>query len=145
MREIADIQRFLDAQAVSFDQALAELTRGQKESHWMWYIFPQLAALGRSDTAKFFGIADLEEAQCYLLNQTLNKRLNACARAVLLHPDKSINRIMGAIDAVKLRSSATLFWRADGIGEIGQLTQGILDMFFKGQACPLTLENLEKS
>jgi uncharacterized protein (DUF1810 family) len=136
---MADLQRFLDAQDYTLEVAISELTKGQKESHWMWFVFPQLAALGRSDTARFFGIADLAEAQDYLKNETLNRRLKDCARAVVLHRGKSIKFVMGEVDALKLRSSATLFSRADATGETGRLMRDVLGVFYKGQECKLTL------
>jgi uncharacterized protein (DUF1810 family) len=142
---MADFQRFLDAQENTFEQALSELINGQKESHWMWFIFPQLTVLGRSDTAKFFGITDIAEARDYLKVDALNRRLIDCAHAITLHHGKNIKAVMGDVDALKLRSCATLFCRADEFGEIGQLMRGILKSFYKGQGCPLTLKALGRA
>ncbi len=111
----------------------------------MWFIFPQLRVLGRSDTAKFFGITDLAEAQDYLKVDALNRRLIDCVRALTLHHGKNIKAVMGDVDALKLRSCATLFWRADEFGDIGQLMRGILQSFYKGQGCPLTLQALSRA
>ena len=104
-----NLERFLKAQESSYDIALQELNDGRKRSHWMWYIFPQLKALGYSETALYYGIADMEEAKSYLAHPILKARLVACCEAILLHKDKSALRILGDIDAMKLKSSMTLF------------------------------------
>jgi uncharacterized protein (DUF1810 family) len=102
------LNRFVSAQADSYDQALAELRRGRKTSHWMWWIFPQIAGLGRSDTARFYAIADAAEARAYLAHPLLGPRLIEASEAVVAAPG-SAEAIMGGIDAVKLKSSMTLF------------------------------------
>ncbi len=103
------LQRFVDAQdrAGTYDQALAELRAGRKESHWMWFVFPQLAGLGRSPTARTYGIASLAEAHAYLGHPVLGPRLRESARALIAHSDRSAEEILGEIDAIKLRSSMT--------------------------------------
>lgn len=107
------VQRFIAAQERDYDQALCELRKGQKISHWMWYIFPQIAGLGRSPTAQFYAIADLEEAQAYLTNPLLGPRLVSCVEALLHWANKrTAEQIMGPVDALKLRSSLTLFEQA---------------------------------
>lgn len=131
---MADLSRFHDAQAETWPTALAELTAGRKLSHWMWYIFPQLASLGHSPTAKHFGISGLEEARAYLADPTLGPRLHEAARALLLHRTQPPEAILGPTDAMKLRSSATLFRAAGGGSEF----QAILDAFYAGDPCPLT-------
>ncbi|MDP3339735.1 DUF1810 domain-containing protein [Frigidibacter sp.] len=129
------LHRFHTAQEDTYATALAELQAGQKRSHWMWFVFPQLASLGRSGTAKFYGIADLAEAQAYLADPVLGPRLIACAEAMLLHPNRTAETILGPVDAMKLRSSATLFARAgDSAAPFGQ----ILQAFYAGSPCPLT-------
>ena len=133
-----DLARFLSAQHATFPTALAELKRGRKETHWMWFIFPQLAALGRSATAKHYGIAGLAEARAYLAHPVLGPRLHEAASAILMHGDERPETILGPIDALKLRSSATLFREAGG----GPDFQAILDSFYAGEACPLTLAAL---
>lgn len=138
---MADLERFVEAQERSYQTALAELRAGRKSSHWMWFIFPQLGALGRSATAKFYGIADAEEARAYLAHHVLGPRLRACAEAVLAHAGKRPERILGEVDAMKLRSSATLFREAGG----GPPFQEILNAFYGGRACGLTLEALATS
>lgn len=134
------LSRFHDAQAPVYDRALDELHSGAKRSHWMWFIFPQLRGLGRSHMATFFGLADLAEAQAYLADPVLGPRLSDCAAAVLSHPDKAAEAIMGGIDAVKLRSCATLFEAAGGGPEFGAL----LDAFYGGARCPRTLALLRE-
>jgi uncharacterized protein (DUF1810 family) len=108
-----DLHRFIEAQATTFETALAELRAGKKESHWMWFIFPQLAALGRSATARFYGIASLSEAQAYFEHQVLGPRLQLCVET--LEPwarVRTAEEILGPVDAMKLRSCLTLFDRA---------------------------------
>ena len=106
------LQRFLDAQASVIDTALAELRSGRKRSHWMWFVFPQLGVLGRSATAKFYGIASIDEARQYVAHPVLGPRLLACTEAVLTHAGKSANAIFGSPDDLKFRSCLTLFSRA---------------------------------
>jgi uncharacterized protein (DUF1810 family) len=109
-----DLDRFVMAQADGvFEQALAELQGGQKRSHWMWFIFPQHRELGRSPTAKFFGLSGVEEARAYAGHPLLGKRLRDCARALLRHlGTTSPEAILGPIDALKLRSSMEIFAEA---------------------------------
>jgi len=108
-----DLRRFLDAQAQTYDQALAELRAGQKRTHWMWFVFPQIAGLGRSGMAQRFAIADLDEARAYLAHPVLGRRLVECAGALTALDVDDPVRVMGSIDAQKLRSSMTLFAHAD--------------------------------
>lgn len=135
---MSDLRRFHSAQEPVFQTALAELESGRKTSHWMWFIFPQLRSLGRSPTAQHYGIENLEEARAYLDDPVLKDRLTRAALAVLSHRDKSAKAMLGPIDALKLRSSATLFREAGG----GPEFQAILDAFYAGQPCSLTLEAL---
>jgi uncharacterized protein (DUF1810 family) len=107
-----NLQRFLDAQDGSFDAALAELGAGSKQGHWMWFVFPQLARLGRSPTAKFYGIASLAEAAAYLDHPILGERLRRSVEAILPYVAKRTpEQILGFVDAMKLKSSLTLFDR----------------------------------
>lgn len=140
---MTDLSRFHDAQAPIFDAALAELRAGRKRSHWMWFIFPQLRGLGRSPTAQHFGIADLSEARAYLADQVLSKRLTACANAVLAHSGATAEEILGPIDALKLKSSATLF-REAGTDQTARLMQEVLDRFYHGEDCVPTLSLLTR-
>ncbi len=107
-----DLDRFVRAQADSYDNALAELRAGTKRSHWMWYVFPQIAGLGQSAMARRYEIRDLDQARAYLAHPLLGPRYAAAAEALLPHRDRSATSIMGTIDAMKLRSSLTLFDRA---------------------------------
>jgi uncharacterized protein (DUF1810 family) len=128
-----DLQRFIDAQngEESFIQALAELHAGRKTSHWMWFVFPQIAGLGQSEMSGRYAIASLEEARAYLAHPVLGPRLVECARALLSDHGKSAREILGEIDAIKLRSSMTLFARADPNQSV---FQQVLDRYFDGEA-----------
>lgn len=134
------LDRFLAAQIQTYETALAELAQGHKRSHWMWFIFPQLRGLGQSSTAQFYGIADQDEAERYLANPFLQTRLLSCVEAVLRHPDLSADDILGTVDAVKLRSSATLFALASSDNDV---FIRVLGQFFEGMPCSRTLQLLE--
>lgn len=109
-----DLSRFLNAQEQVYQFALAEMKKGRKTSHWIWYIFPQLKVLGRSSKAQYYGIENLDEAKEYLADETLRARLLEISQAVLDNGNTDIKYIMGSsIDAVKLCSSMTLFHLAD--------------------------------
>ena len=135
-----NLERFLKAQDSSYDIALQELNDGRKRSHWMWYIFPQLKALGYSETALYYGIADMEEAKSYLAHPILKARLVACCEAILLHKDKSALRILGDIDAMKLKSSMTLF--AFASDEENSIFHQVLAQFYGGKMDQRTREIL---
>jgi uncharacterized protein (DUF1810 family) len=137
---VADLQRFVDAQDGDHDRALAELRAGEKRSHWMWFVFPQLAGLGRSAMAQQYAISSLDEARAYLDHPVLGARLRECTRAVLDAVPRSAEQIFGGIDAVKLRSSMTLFARAAGPDET--LFTDVLAAYFDGAADPLTTQKL---
>jgi uncharacterized protein (DUF1810 family) len=139
---MSDLTRFGIAQRDTYDTALAELMQGRKQTHWMWFIFPQLKVLGRSETARHFGIADLAEARAYLADADLGPGLIAVARAVLSHPDRSATQIMGPVDALKLRSSATLFREAAQDAQTRAVFDAILTTFHDGQPCEVTLAHL---
>ena len=124
-----DLSRFLSAQHEVYSRALDELHAGDKRSHWMWFIFPQIAGLGRSDMARRYAILDLAEAQAYLAHPTLGPRLRECMAAVLAHAGvRTAEAIFGGIDAVKLRSSTTLF---EAAGD-DQTCADVLNAFFAG-------------
>ena len=133
---MADLSRFVAAQAPVYGQALAELRRGRKESHWMWFVFPQLAGLGRSPTAQFYAIESLEEARSYLAHPLLGPRLAECTEAALRHRGLDAEEIFGSIDAIKFRSSMTLFEAAGGSCD---LFAPALSAFFGGARDPATL------
>ncbi|RNE62494.1 DUF1810 domain-containing protein [Cryobacterium tepidiphilum] len=128
-----DLERFVSAQDDdgTYDRALAEVRRGRKVTHWMWFVFPQLAGLGHSAMAQRYAIASLAEAQAYLAHPLLGPRLVVCATAVIEAPAPSAEAIFGAVDARKLRSSMTLFLRADPAGTV---FQAVLDARFDGTA-----------
>ncbi len=109
------LERFVSAQdaGATYTAALAELRAGRKRSHWMWFVFPQLAGLGHSSAAQHFAISGLPEARAYLAHPVLGRRLRECAGTLLELPGRSAPEIFGGIDAMKLRSSMTLFMRAD--------------------------------
>jgi uncharacterized protein (DUF1810 family) len=126
-----DLDRFVTAQAAEvYDRALAELRRGRKTSHWMWFIFPQITGLGFSPTSQYYAIASLDEARAYLAHPVLGMRLRECARAVAAHEDSTPEQIFGGIDALKLHSSMTLFHLA--APDEPAFTE-VLDQFFEGR------------
>ena len=133
-----DLQRFVDAQRDTYDRAIDELRRGRKASHWMWFVFPQLRGLGRSETSRSYGIDGIAEARTYAAHPLLGPRLRAACKAILAAPGDAV-AILGPIDAVKLRSSMTLFLRA---APDEPVYGSVLDRFFGGQADPVTLELL---
>jgi uncharacterized protein (DUF1810 family) len=135
-----DLTRFVDAQSRDYARALAELRTGEKRSHWMWYVFPQLAGLGHSPMAQRYAIRSLGEAEAYLHHPVLGPRLLESAEAVLDVAGRSADEIFGSIDALKLRSSATLFSR---VCSPGSSFHRILDRYFDGEPDPRTLELLD--
>ena len=127
-----NLSRFLEAQEWHYQNALAEIKNGHKVSHWIWYIFPQLKALGRSSTAQHYGIENLDEAKEYLANEILRARLLEITQALLELKNNDIEYIMGsAVDKLKLRSSMTLFHLAEPTCEI--FTK-VLEKYFGGQS-----------
>jgi uncharacterized protein (DUF1810 family) len=119
----------------TYERAVAELRAGRKTSHWMWFVFPQLAGLGRSPTAREFSISSLDEARAYLEHEVLGARLVECASIVAGLSGRSAEQIFGGIDAMKLRSSMTLFSRADP----GQpVFAQVLERYYQGQPDPAT-------
>jgi uncharacterized protein (DUF1810 family) len=107
-----DLERFVAAQEGVYDGALRELRAGRKTGHWIWFIFPQLVGLGRSETSRFYGIESVDEARAYLEHPVLGPRLRECVSAVLATSDATADQIFGSLDAMKVRSSMTLFHRA---------------------------------
>ena len=129
------LHRFLDAQEGAMDGALGELRSGRKSGHWIWFVFPQLAGLGRSDMARFYGIASIEEARAYLAHPELGVRLHACVDALLAIEGRSAEEALGPIDAMKVRSSMTLFLRAD---PADPAFLAVLERWYRGTPDPLT-------
>jgi uncharacterized protein (DUF1810 family) len=132
------LERFVDAQRDAYEQALSEVRAGKKASHWMWFIFPQLKGLGRTDTARFYGIAGLAEAQAYLRHPVLGPRLEEIAAALLDLGQHDPHAIFGSPDDLKLRSSMTLFAHAGG----GAVFQQVLAQYYNGKEDDMTLELL---
>jgi uncharacterized protein (DUF1810 family) len=137
-----NVQRFIDAQAPVIDAVMAELNAGEKRTHWMWFIFPQLKALGRSATAKYYGLESMEEAKAYLTQPVLGERLRACTHATLGHRDRSANAIFGSPDDLKFRSSMTLFSIA---APAEPLFRQALQCFFEGHPDPLTVASCDSA
>lgn len=129
------LERFVEAQAAVYEAALSELREGRKRGHWMWFIFPQLLGLGFSAMSVRYAIASAEEAEAYLAHPLLGPRLCDCAEAVNAHRGRSAEAIFGPVDAVKLRSSMTLFDLAGGGPPFGRC----LEAFFDGAPDPRTL------
>jgi uncharacterized protein (DUF1810 family) len=126
-----DLERFVLAQRDIYAGVLAELRRGRKASHWIWFVFPQIAGLGRSPTSQHFAIRSLDEARAYLADPVLGSRLHECARIVLATAGRTPEEIFGSLDAMKFHSSMTLFHRAAPEDPLfGQL----LDHYFEGVA-----------
>jgi uncharacterized protein (DUF1810 family) len=132
-----DLERFVRAQEndACYERALAELRNGRKQTHWMWFVFPQVVGLGHSPTARYFAISGLEEARAYLGHAVLGPRLLECARVLTGLEDTVAEEIFGPIDALKLRSSMTLFLRAD---RNEALFGAVLERFFDGRPDPAT-------
>lgn len=135
-----DLERFVAAQGGIFEAALAELDAGRKRSHWMWFVFPQLRGLGRSDMATFYGIGSLDEARAYLAHPVLGPRLEACARAVVDASARSLHEIFGSPDDMKFCSSMTLF--AIAADDDGSVYRQALDRFCQGRMDEQTLARL---
>ena len=134
-----DLDRFLEAQEGVYDAVLAELRRGRKTGHWMWFVFPQIAGLGRSPAAQQYAIAGIDEARAYVAHPVLGARLRECAAALLTVAGRSAEDILGPIDAMKLRSSMTLFHRA---APDEALFRSVLDRFYDGRPDAATDELL---
>jgi uncharacterized protein (DUF1810 family) len=139
MADSFNLERFVEAQAPVYDQARRELQAGRKESHWMWFIFPQIAGLGQSPTSIRFAIGSLDEAKAYLAHPVLGRRLRECATLVLGVKGGKARDIFGPIDAMKFRSSMTLFARAAPDEDV---FQRCLDKYFAGSPDPATLGRL---
>jgi uncharacterized protein (DUF1810 family) len=139
--DAGNLERFVDAQAHTYEIALNEIIRGRKTSHWMWFVFPQLRGLGSSAMAQQYGLASLDEARAFLAHPVLSRRLGACVAALQDLPRADAEMVFGSVDAIKLRSSLTLFIRAGG----GSLFEAALDRWFSGQADERTDELLERA
>lgn len=134
-----NIQRFIAAQEKAYDMALSEIKSGRKQSHWIWYIFPQIKGLGYSFNSNFYGIDGIEEAREYISNNLLRHRLVEICKELLLH-DVNIKEILGGIDSQKLKSSMTLF----DIVMPDDIFSSVLEKFFDGKRCHRTLTKINK-
>jgi uncharacterized protein (DUF1810 family) len=132
------LERFVTAQDAggTYDRAIEELRAGRKTGHWMWFVFPQIAGLGRSATAQEFAISSLDEARAYLRHPVLGPRLAGSARLLTQVTGRSADQIFGGLDAQKLRSSMTLFLRAEPDSSAGFAQ--VLDQYFDGRPDPAT-------
>lgn len=139
MTGMEDAELFLEAQDPAWPDVRAELSAGRKTSHWMWFVFPQLASLGRSPMSQLFGLADLAEAEAYLAHPALRARLVEAAKLMLAHRGADPVAILGRIDAAKLRSSMTLFAAVPGAPEV---FAEVLEAFYSGVRCPRTLAEI---
>ncbi|MCZ2392980.1 MAG: DUF1810 domain-containing protein [Chitinophagales bacterium] len=138
-----DLNRFIEAQEKKYAIALAEMKSGQKTSHWMWYIFPQIAGLGFSDMAKFYAIRNLEEANAYLAHEVLGKRLREISNVLLMQDTDNANHIFDSPDDMKLHSSMTLFAIADKENP-DNVFEKVIAKYFKGKYDRKTEEILEE-
>lgn len=127
-----DLTRFVEAQEQggTYERALAELRAGRKTTHWMWFVFPQVEGLGSSQMAREYAISSLDEARAYLAHPLLGRRLRECADALLALQERSAEQVLGGVDAMKLRSSMTLFARAD---PEERRFREVLDRFYEGE------------
>ena len=139
MTDPFDLQRFVDAQEPVYPQVREELRAGRKESHWMWFVFPQIAGLGQSPTAVKFAISSLEEASAFLSHPVLGPRLRECAALTLSVEGRTARQIFGPVDEMKFRSSMTLFARA---APEAAVFRQCLDTYFGGAPDPATLAKL---
>lgn len=141
---MAELNRFIEAQDArgTYAKALDELRQGRKTSHWMWYVFPQVAGLGRSETAQRYAVSGLSEARAYLADPVLGQRLRECCMALLDLAGSDPVAVFGSTDAMKLRSSMTLFARAAEVDLDRQLFLDVLQKYFEGDEDPATLDLL---
>lgn len=128
MNPTINLQRFLDAQSRDYENALREIKNGRKQSHWAWYVFPQLKGFGHSYNSEYYGISNIDEACAFYNHPILGSRLIEITTALLEHRDKSIQEILPPVDARKVKSCMTLFW----IASDNPLFKSILDFFYEG-------------
>jgi uncharacterized protein (DUF1810 family) len=132
---MSELDRFLKAQENSFERALSEIENGKKETHWMWYIFPQIKGLGKSYNSIFYGIDSKMEASKYLSHEVLGPRLQICTEALLAHAEKRAHEVLGRGDSMKLKSSMTLFSEVSN----EECFEKVLGAFFNDSKCQRTL------
>lgn len=136
---MATLEEFVSAQAPVWDDVLRELGQGRKTSHWIWWVFPQLASLGRSPRARYFGLAGVGEAGAYLAHPVLGPRLQEASALLLTHDGASPEDILGSVDALKIRSSMTLF---EAVPDAPKVFSQVLDRLYGGSRCPITQAEL---
>ncbi len=139
MKDPFNLRRFVDAQGPVFEQACAELRNGAKRSHWMWFIFPQIQGLGRSETARRFALSSRREAEAYLRHPVLGPRLRECSQLARLVDGRTARQIFGQTDGLKFRSCMTLFASITADNEV---FQAALQKYFAGEPDDLTLAKL---
>lgn len=139
MADPHDLQRFVDAQEPVYETVIEELRAGRKRTHWVWFIFPQLRGLGHSATATHFGIGSREEAEAYLAHGVLGPRLRQCARLLTTLGGRSADLVMGPVDALKLRSSMTLF---AAVADDDRDFVAVLEQYYGGDPDSRTLQLL---
>ena len=137
-----NLDRFLEAQATDYPRALAEVRKGRKQTHWMWYIFPQLSGLGFSEMARIYAIKDLQEARAYLAHPVLGTRLIEISNALLAVGGKTANQIMGSPDDLKLRSCMTLF---SLVNPANPVFEAVLTTYYNGFPDSRTIEQCSMS
>ena len=137
-----DLERFLEAQAGVYEQACAELRAGKKQSHWMWFIFPQIHGLGSSEMAVRYAISSIEEALAYLEHPLLGQRLRESTGIVVALEGRTVEQIFGYPDNLKFHSSVTLFAQAATISEEDLVFSQALDKYFSGREDPATVQRL---
>ena len=140
MTDAFNLSRFIEAQADSYNTALAELRAGRKYTHWIWFVFPQLKGLGSSGNADYYGLSGLDEARAYLAHPVLGPRLREATTALLAHRPHAARAVLGELDAMKFRSCMTLFACADPTEPV---FGAALDVFFAGKPDTRTLQLLE--
>ena len=137
---MSELDRFIRAQEYNYSDALKEIKNGKKTTHWMWYVFPQIKGLGKSDTAKWYAIKDLQEAKDYLNNEILSNRLEQVCKALLDLDCNDVYKIFGSPDDMKLKSSMTLFEIA---APENKIFKSVLDKYFNGERDQKTIELLK--
>ena len=137
MRKNANLERFLKAQEKDYAIALSEMKNGKKQSHWMWYIFPQIHSLGISETSRYYAIKNMQEAEDYLKETVLGKRLINICNELLKQENKNAHKIFGSPDDMKLHSSMTLF---SSLPNADPVFAKVLDQFFEGKKDEKTLQ-----
>ena len=136
-----NLNRFIEAQMTTYEGAMLELTRGRKESHWVWYIFPQIEGLGRSDTAKLYSIKSLDEGRTYLEHPVLGQRLVEACEILLSLKDASMDEVMGYADDLKLLSSMTLF---ETLSDSNSIFTKIIELYFEDVRDDASLKILQR-